>query len=220
MNCTADLWSGCGFDDALTPHLDEASIDGQVDKLLDVLPPRFALAGLSLGGIVAMALTRRAPQRVAGLCLISTNAKAPTQQQREGWRLWRDRLAAGESARDLQRDILDALLSVPARERDAGLVERALRMGDETGTTRLDTQLRMQETRIDESTALGALRVPVLVLSGTADAICPPRFHEDIAAATPGARLVLVDAGHLAPMERPHIVGRLIRGWLAQAQSG
>ena len=110
MNCTADLWSGCGLEGALMPSLDESTVDGQVEALLDTLPGRFTLAGLSLGAIVGMALCRRAPERVTGLCLMSTNAKAPTDAQRQGWQDWRDRLAAGETATDLQRDILGSLL--------------------------------------------------------------------------------------------------------------
>ncbi|HJV98922.1 MAG TPA: alpha/beta fold hydrolase [Arthrobacter sp.] len=214
MNCTADLWSGCGLDGALMPSLDEPTVDGQVEALLDTLPGRFALAGLSLGAIVGMALCRRAPERVTGLCLMSTNAKAPTDAQRQGWRDWRDRLAAGETARDLQRDILGSLLSGPARDRHPDLAERALRMGEHTGTARLDAQLRMQATRTDQLTALAGLRMPVLVVSGTADVICPPQFHQEIAAAVPGARLDSVEAGHLLPMERPKEVGWLLRSWL------
>jgi pimeloyl-ACP methyl ester carboxylesterase len=214
MNCTTDLWSGCGLEGAAMPALDQPALDDQVDALLDTLPERFALAGLSLGAIVGMALCRRAPERVSRLCLISTNAKAPTGVQREGWSAWRDRLAAGETPRDLQRDILDALLSGRAQARNPDLVERALCMGDDTGAARLDAQLRMQATRVDELAALPNLRMPVLVVSGSGDAICPPRFHEEIVAAIPGARLASVTAGHLAPMERPQEVGRLLRSWL------
>ncbi|MCU1515392.1 MAG: hypothetical protein JWQ75_113, partial [Pseudarthrobacter sp.] len=214
MNCTDDLWSGCGLDGAIMPTLDAASVDDQVAALLDTLPRRFALAGLSLGAIVAMALCRQAPERVARLCLMSTNAKAPTPVQRQGWSDWRDRLANGATPRDLQRDILGALLSGPARDGPPGLVERVLGMGDDTGAARLDAQLRMQATRIDESAALAGLRMPVLVVSGKADAICPPGFHRDIAAAVPAARLESVEAGHLSPMESPDEVGRLLRSWL------
>ena len=213
MNCTADLWSGCGLEESITPTLDEPTVDAQVEALLDTLPERFALAGLSLGAIVAMALCRKAPERVTGLCLMSTNAKAPTDAQRQGWLDWRDRLAAGETARDLQHDILGALLSGPALARDPGLEERVLRMGDETGAARLDAQLRMQATRGDELGALPELRIPVLVVSGTADVICPPQFHQEIAAAVPGARLDSVEAGHL-PVERPEEMGRILRSWL------
>ena len=214
MNCTADLWSGCGLEGFITPTLDEASLGDQVEALLDTLPKRFALAGLSLGAIVGMALCRQAPERVTRLCLMSTNSKAPTDVQRQGWRAWRDRLAAGETARDLQRDILGALVSSPAQARVPGLVERVLRMGDDTGTPRLDAQLRMQATRVDESGALPELRMPVLIVSGTGDAICPPQFHQDIAAAVRGARLASINAGHLSPMERPDEVGRLLKSWL------
>lgn len=214
MNCTADLWSCCGLEGSIMPSLDEPTVDGQVEALLGALPERFALAGLSLGAIVAMALCRRAPERVARLCLMSTNAKVPTDAQRQGWRDWRDRLAAGETARDLQHDILGALLSGPARDRDPELAERVLRMGEDTGTARLDSQLRMQATRTDQLAALPELRMPVLVVSGTADVICPPPFHQEIAAAVPGARLDSVEAGHLLPMERPKEVGRLLRSWL------
>ncbi|MGY4542528.1 pimeloyl-ACP methyl ester carboxylesterase [Arthrobacter sp. UYNi723] len=214
MNCTAGLWSGCGLEGSIMPTLDEPSVDDQVEALLDILPERFALAGLSLGAIVGMALCRQAPERVTRLCLMSTNSKAPTETQRQGWGTWRDRLAAGDTPRDLQRDILDALLSGPAQDRDPRLVERVLRMGDETGTARLDAQLRMQATRTDESSALTELRMPVLVVSGTVDTICPPQFHQDIASAVPGAQLASINAGHLSPMERPDEVGRLLRSWL------
>lgn len=214
MNCTADLWSGCGLEESITPTLEETSVDEQVQALLDTLPERFALAGLSLGAIVGMALCRQAPERVTRLCLISTNAKAPTESQRKSWRAWRDRLDDGDTARDIQGDILDALLSGPAQDRDPTLSERVLRMGDDTGTARLDAQLRMQATRVDESAALSKLRMPVHIISGTMDAICPPTFHQDIAAAVPGARLASVEAGHLSPMERPDEVGRLLRSWL------
>ena len=76
MNCTADLWAGCGVDDALTPVLAEQSIDTQVDRLLAELPPLFVLGGLSLGAIVAMALVVRAPERVG--------AALPRVDEREG----------------------------------------------------------------------------------------------------------------------------------------
>lgn len=161
-----------------------------------------------------MALCRLAPERVDRLCLMSTNSKAPTDQQRAGWRTWRDRLAAGESPRDLQAGILDSLLSSAAQARDPDLEGRILRMGDDTGAAALDAQLRLQDSRVDESASLARLTMPMLVVSGALDVICPPQFHEDIAAAVPHSRLAAVDAGHLAPMEQPRDIGRLIAEWL------
>lgn len=213
MNCTPDLWTGCGLVGAITPALAETTVDRQVDRLLDSLPRRFALVGFSLGGVVAMSLCRRAPERVARLCLMSTNAKAPTPAQRAGWQSWRDRLAAAETPYSLQQGILSALSSEPARLWDPDIADRLLRMADHIGAGQLDAQLQMQESRIDESRTLGLLRMPVLLISGTADVICPPVFHQAIAAIIPGAQLASVRAGHVVPMERPGEVGRLIKQW-------
>ena len=213
MNCTSDLWTDCGLEDALTPELDEQSVDTQVDRLLAELPARFVLGGLSLGAIVAMALVARAPERVERMCLVSTNAKAPTAEQQASWRKWADRLDSGESARTLQADILAALLSPAAARERPDLVERTLAMADATGTAALRAQLRMQSTRVDLRPALRGVTVPTLLLAGAQDTICPPQFHTEIAAELARARTVTIDGGHLLPLERPDSVGALIRAW-------
>ncbi|HWS49426.1 MAG TPA: alpha/beta fold hydrolase [Microbacterium sp.] len=216
MNCTHDLWADAGLDDAIRPNLDHESMDEQVAALRDELPERFVIAGLSLGGIVAMALALAAPERIAGLCLISTNAKAPTPAQLDGWRAWTERLDAGEDPRGLQRSILSSLLSPGALDERPDLAERVLAMGDATGAETLRAQLRMQSTRVDLLGRLSSLRMPTLVVSGIDDVICPPRFHTEIGAEIEGARLVSYDAGHLLPLERPQEFGRLLGAWRAR----
>ncbi len=219
MNCTHDLWADAGLDDAIRPELDRETMDEQVRVLGDALPERFVIAGLSLGGIVAMALALSMPERVAGLCLISTNAKAPTPGQLEGWRAWSDRLDAGEDPRALQQSILPSLLSPRVLDDRPDLAERVLAMGDATGAATLRAQLRMQSTRVDLLAKLSSLRMPTLVVSGIDDVICPPRFHTEIVAEIEGARLVSYDAGHLLPLERPQEFGRLISAWRARLRS-
>jgi pimeloyl-ACP methyl ester carboxylesterase len=215
MNCTADLWAGAGLDDAITPDLYLPDIDQQVDALLADLPDRFVLAGLSLGAIVGMALAHRAPERVAGLCVMSTNAKAPTLAQRDGWQAWIDRLDAGESARALQQSILGSLLSEHGRAQPE-LVERTLTMGDDGGADLLRAQLRMQQTRTDLRPGLAALTMPMLVIGGQQDAICPPTFHAEIAAGVPHSRFASIEGGHLLTLERPDRIGALVRTWRTQ----
>ncbi|WP_432541478.1 alpha/beta fold hydrolase [Kineococcus sp. SYSU DK002] len=209
MNCTEDLWTGCGLDHALTPALDRESVGEQVSALLDRLPPRFVLAGLSLGAIVAMELAVRAPDRVESLVLVSTNSRAPTPGQRESWARWRAALAAGRSARDLQGELLDALLPPEVAATRPDLVERVLAMGRDDDLLR--RQLALQESRTDLLPRLPALTVPTLVVSGDHDPICPPPFHATIAEAVPGAGLVSLPAGHLPPVELPREFGDLLR---------
>lgn len=220
MNCTADLWEDGGFGGgaggAIRPVLDRPIVAEQVDALLDELPDSFIVVGHSLGGIVGMALALAAPTRVAGLCLVSTNAKAPTDAQRSGWTSWLDALDGGAEPRALQDSILQPLLGESVVRDRPDLVERTLRMGEETGAERLRAQLRMQLTRADLLSRLGGLTMPTLVVSGLDDVICPPRFHTEIVSAMPDARLVSLDAGHLLPLERPQELGGLVRSWRSQ----
>jgi pimeloyl-ACP methyl ester carboxylesterase len=215
MNCSPRLWDGVV--DGIHGELTAPTLDGCVDALLDRLPPRFALAGLSLGGIVAMALVRRAPERVARLALIATNARGPTDQQRAAWSAQRAALAAGATARDIQRDLLPVLL----HRRTPDLEAVTLAMADDTGAATLDAQLALQATRIDERPALAAVAVPTLVLAGAEDRICPLDRHEEIAARIPGAHLqVLPGVGHLSPLEAPTEVSAALRSWLATPPGG
>lgn len=214
MNCTELLWQSLQLPVPTRPAaLRGDSLDQCVTALLAELPERFALAGLSLGGIVAMALARRAPERVTRLALIATNAGAPSAEQRTGWQAGLDQLRQGRSARDLQRDLLGVLFA----ERRTELDDHALAMADALGSERLAQQLRLQLTRVDERPGLRKLLVPTLVLHGDRDRLCPVSRHQEIAALVPGARLVTVPGGgHLLPLERPGEVSEAISAWLAE----
>lgn len=223
MNCTADLWADAGLDGAVQPVLDRPAISLQVSALLASLPERFVLVGHSLGAIVAMNVALAAPERVAGLCLVSTNAKAPTDAQRAAWQEWLDALDAGTDARELQSRILPALLGADAVRDRPDLIERTLAMGTATGTARLRAQLQLQLDRGDLLGRLPRVSAPTLVVSGLDDVITPPHFHTEIVTQMPDARLVSLDAGHLLPLERPQAFGSLLRSWqtqLADAAAG
>ena len=216
LNCSATLWAGVDLGPAVIPVLGESSLSAQVDRLLDELPPRFDLVGLSLGGIVAMDLVRRAPERVSKLALLSTTSRPPTSRQYAMWERQRAALAAGASARDLQLELKAALLSPRARAERPELVESALVMADEVGTTRLNAQLALQATRIDERPGLADVGCPVLVVSGAEDALCSPERHQEIHRLVPDSTLIMLDCGHLSPLERPAEVTALLEDFLAR----
>jgi pimeloyl-ACP methyl ester carboxylesterase len=220
MGCSARLWAGVAAGLRADGHpvvedvLDEPDVEGCVEALLQRLPDRFALAGLSLGGIVGMALVRTAPDRVSRLCLAATNARPPTDAQLSAWSEQRARLAAGTSARELQRELLPVLVGDDASPR---LVEATLAMADEVGEARLDRQLRLQASRVDERPALRRVEVPTLVLAGAADVLCPLDRHEEIHRLARGSRLTVLDAvPHLSPLHAPDRVTGALRAWLRE----
>lgn len=211
MSCSARLWSGLELEHALTPRLTEPSLTEQVDRLLDELPRRFTLVGLSLGAVVAMALTRTAPERARRLVLLSTNPHAPTERQLQDWQRTRARLAEGVSARRVQQELLPMLLTASTLRSRPAVVETTLSMADDVGEAELDAQLRLQATRVDERPGLRQVRCPTLVVAARHDRLCPVERLTEVASLVPGARLeVLEHAGHLSPLEDAHAVRRLV----------
>jgi pimeloyl-ACP methyl ester carboxylesterase len=220
MNCSARLWSRLELGDdrqIITPTLTEPTLAGQVERLIEQLPERFGLIGLSLGGIVAMALARLSPNSVTRLCLMSTNPNAPTVQQQMVWSRQRAQLAGGRSARDLQQDLLPSLLSRAVIKEQPAVVEQAMLMADEVGADHLDAQLRLQSTRVDERPALHELVCPTLVIAARDDQLCSVDRHVELSRLIAGSALVVVDqAAHLSPLERPDELSVAIRHWLSE----
>ncbi|MEU9593743.1 alpha/beta fold hydrolase [Streptomyces sp. NPDC048219] len=220
MLCDASLWSDVGFPDGHPVHhvaLAEASVGELADGVLSATSGPFVLVGLSLGAIVGFEVLRRAPGRVAGLCLVSTNAAAPRPDQYAAWR------ALDEATRDGRFDavIEQTLPGMFARDpAPARLAERYRRMARAVGPRAARAQLAAQATRRNAFPALRTARCPTAVVCGTRDALCPPAFHRAIAGAVPGARLHEVPgAGHLLPWERPEALTSVLGGLVTAART-
>ncbi|CAO3445893.1 alpha/beta fold hydrolase [Azospirillum largimobile] len=189
------------------------SIAAMADKVLATAPDRFAVAGLSMGGYVALEILRRSPERVDRLALLDTNARADTA---EATATRREAVALARQGRYGQviRAALPRLIH-PGRMADDAFVRSVLDQMERVG---VDAYAREQEAiinRPDSRPGLAAIRCPTLVVCGRQDALTPPALHEEMADAIPGARLVLVeDCGHLSAMEQPQAVTALMRDWL------
>lgn len=192
-----------------------ASVADLARDVLSAAPPRFALAGLSMGGYVALEVLRQAPARVGALALLDTSARpeAPEQTAR------RQALLSLGRARGFDA-VLDALWPAevaPAHVGDAALRARFDAMSHRAGWAVFQRQTAAIVARPDGRPLLGDLAVPTLVLCGRDDAITPLGGHEEMAAAIPAATLVVLDdCGHLSTWERPAEVTAALREWLAR----
>ncbi len=188
-------------------------------SILASAPPRFSLAGLSMGGYIAMEMMTMAPDRIERLALLDTQAMPDTPE------VVARRLKLNEMARNGQfsavsRDILLKLYIHPDRLSDKALVRRVIDMAEDTGA---DAFLRQQAailSRPDRRADLCAIACPTLVIVGDADALTPPERSREITEVIAGARLEIIPhCGHLTTMECPDAVNRLLDEWLDGDQS-
>ncbi|MCU0889681.1 MAG: alpha/beta fold hydrolase [Rubritepida sp.] len=175
--------------------------------------PHFALAGLSMGGYVALEIMRRAPARVSHLALLDTSARPDTAEQTARRRGLLELSAQGQFRGVTPR--LLPLLVHPDRA-EGPLAEEVMAMAERVGPAAFLRQQTAIMNRPDARPHLGAIAVPTLVACGEADALTPPELHAEMAALIPGARLHhFAGAGHLPPMEVPEAAGAALRAWLA-----
>ncbi|KAA2244243.1 alpha/beta fold hydrolase [Salinarimonas soli] len=193
------------------------SIEALAGDILARAPfDRFALAGLSMGGIVAMAILRAAPERVERLALLDTNHRAETPERRALRGPQIERARAGELRVLLVDEMKPAYLG-PAHRADAGLLDLILAMGLDLGPAIFERQSVALRDRPDATEALRAYGGPSLVLCGRHDALCPPERHAEIAGLLGNARLTVIEgAGHLPTLEEPEAVTSALRLWLAR----
>jgi pimeloyl-ACP methyl ester carboxylesterase len=189
------------------------SVSALAADVLAKAPPRFALAGLSMGGYVALEIVRQAPERVAKLALIDTNARSDTDEQR---RKRRGLMALAD--RGEFRGVTPRLLPVlvhPDRTNDAELTGEVMAMAERVGRDAFLRQQKLIMDRPDSRPMLPSIACPTLVLCGRQDAISTLEMHAEMADAIPGSRLSVVEeCGHLATLERPHAATALMRDWL------
>jgi len=184
-------------------------------QVLASAPERFALAGLSMGGIVAMEVIRQAPERVTGLALLDTNPLAEPEERQEIRRGWMEEARAGGLARVLREDMKPHYVADGPKRSE--VLELCLRMGLDLGMEVFERQSLALMGRTDQSETLRHVAVPSLVLCGEADALCPVARHELMAELIPDAELRIIKrAGHLPVLEKPEETIAALAAWLAR----
>ena len=189
------------------------SVQGMARAILEESPERFALAGLSMGGYVALEILRQAPERVEALALLDTSARPDTPEQTE-MRLALVELARGGRFGEVWRTVLPKVVH-PDRIEDPEIVVAVEEMARSVGPEAFERQERAIIGRPDSRDDLPGISCPTLILCGREDALTPLPLHEELAEGIPGASLRVIEhCGHLSTLERPEEVTSAMREWL------
>lgn len=218
MMCDARLWGD--FPARLArrmvihaPCAEAESMQALARLILADAPPRFALAGLSMGGIVGMEIVRQAPQRVERLALLDTNPYAESETIRLRRQPQIDRALDGNLA-SVMRDEMKPLYLAPG-PRQASVLDLCLDMALGLGPEVFARQSRALRDRPDQSEALQRFAGPALVLMGRHDRLCPLERHEAMHRLMPQSRLTIIEeAGHLPTLEQPDATFDALKTWL------
>ena len=197
-------------------HYALPSIQEMAREIAATLPPRFDLAGWSMGGYIVLELYPLVRERVGRLILISTSARPEHEEAKARRAELLESVAADGLAvvwrRQFQRFVVDpSRLYEGFKER---VIQDSVRLGEEV----LRSQIKAISARRDTRGELGRIGCKTLVIGGREDVIIPVECAQEIADAVPHAALhVLDDVGHCLPWERPNLVNAIMHQFLSDA---
>jgi len=197
----------------IAPLVGRETFSDLAEDILTHAPPRFALAGLSMGGIAAMEIFRQAPERVSRLALLDTNPLAEPVEKATERDFQIERVRDG-GLRAVMHDEMkpNYLTNGPHTGR---ILDLCMAMAEDLGAEVFAAQSRALQQRRDQSKTLTSVGVPTLILCGEDDTLCPLERHEMMRDLVPGARLAVVPgAGHLPVLEQPERTNEEISLWL------
>lgn len=203
--------SEIGVSSSVAPLSSGDSVKALASAVLETAPPRFALVGLSLGGIVAFEIMRQQAERVTHLALLDTNARPESEERQKARERDMEAVREGRLA-EVTRAAKSAYLG-PEQPESEGLRSLLARMSHDLGEEVYAAQAQALLDRPDSRPTLPGIRCPTLILGGRDDRLCPPAIQMEMGELVPHADVVLLGrCGHLSPLERPDAVsGEIVR---------
>lgn len=220
--CDRDVWQhqvaalADRFDIRIPDYRGVDSLEKMADDILAGVPEKFAVAGHSMGGRVALELVHKAPERLSHLILLSIGAHPVTDEECE------QRSSLVEEAASIGMDKYAgswADLMLGFRDHEDPAVRACIEaMARRQTLDDFIAHITAGLGRRNQMLYLPHIRIPVLLIVGEKDTWSPVSQHEQIRQLVPDCRLAEVpDAGHMVPLDQPDQVSALIRDWLISA---
>jgi pimeloyl-ACP methyl ester carboxylesterase len=200
--------------DCIVPELwHHDTIGAMAEAALAVAPPRFALAGFSMGGYVSFEIMRRAPQRVERLALIDTQATPDSAEATARRRGLLEQTKIGRF-HGVQPSLLPQIVH-RQHLNDSAITQPILDMAQEIGAEGFVREQHAIIARPDSRPLLVGIAIPTVVIVGRQDQATPlPRSQEMAADISTSRLVVLEECGHMSPLEKPAEVTAALRSWL------
>jgi pimeloyl-ACP methyl ester carboxylesterase len=196
-----------------TPSIDDYAAD-VVDLLHELHVTSAVIGGCSMGGYVALAVVRRAPERVRALILIDSRAGADTSEGRAN-RRGMLALVDREGPSGVAREMMPKLLGRTTLNERPDVEPFVRRLVKQQSAAAVRGGIHRMMTRPDASAVLENLKAPLLVIVGEEDTLTPPEEARKMAALHPSAELVVLPrTGHLPSLEHPDAFNDTLRSFL------
>ena len=186
------------------------------DLAADVLsyaPPKFCLAGHSMGGIVAMEICAHAPKRIEKLALIDTNPLAELEEVK----LKREPQISDALSGKLINVIRDEMKPnyLASSENQDIILNICMEMALSLGPKVFINQSRALQTRADQQSNIQSINIPVLIMCGSEDKLCTVERHEMMHNMISNSELKIINnAGHMPTLEQPSETTEVLKEWL------
>ncbi len=217
MMCDHRMWGGFTTASRILIHalpIDHDTVQALASEILRAAPPRFALAGLSMGGIVAMEIVAQAPHRVERLALLDTNPRAETPEAQSLRTPQIAKALAGGLEAVLREEMKPNYLAPGPKQKP--ILDLCMEMALTLGPEVFALQSAALRDRPDQTATLAAYKGPTLILMGEEDCLCPRDRHEQMHALMPQSSFVIVrGAAHIPTLEASEITFAHMREWLA-----
>ena len=199
----------------ITPVIYSDSIEKISFEILRQLPPKFTLIGLSMGGILAMEIIKKAPERVMKIVLMDTNFKSETSETKSK-RIPQIKLVnEGKLEAVMKKQILQNYLV--KNKKNQKILELCLKMAKELGKEIFINQSKALAARKNYKEILKKIKVPSLIICGRYDRLCPIEVHREMESLIKYSTLEIIpDAAHLPTLEQPSYLNKILKEWLLQ----
>ena len=190
-----------------------SSVRELASDVLKKAPKKFSLLGHSMGGIVAMEIYSQAPDRIEKLILMDTNPKAELDEVKLKREPQIREVNKGKLLEVMRDEMKPNYLAESENKRSVLNVcmDMALTLGPDV----FINQSRALQSRLDQQNTIQSIKIPVLIMCGSEDKLCPVEKHEMMHNMITDSDLKIINnAGHMPTLEQPRETTEVIKEWL------